>query len=121
MRMIRALLDVLLLFAIVLAAAGVSQAGGKPTDPKPIPASMVAPIYPEQERREGVQATVVLSVDVSADGAVTNAAVKEAVEGHPAFGKAAIVAVTQWKFEPARLDGKAVAITVAVPVKFALK
>jgi hypothetical protein len=48
------------------------------------------------------------------------ATVDQPVEGHPAFSDAAIAAVRQWRFEPARLDGRPVAITVVVPVRFAL-
>jgi protein TonB len=82
---------------------------------------MVTPIYPTEERENRVQGTVVLSVDVSAEGTVTNVQVDKPVAGHPAFSGAAIAAVRQWRFEPARSNGQPVAVTISVPVRFALE
>lgn len=93
----------------------------QPTEPKLIPASMARPVYPEAERKSGVEGTVILAVDISAAGAVAGAKVDKPVDGHPAFSEAAIAAVKQWRFEPARLDGKPVDIAVKIPVKFALQ
>ncbi len=103
------------------AAATAGPAAGQPTEPKLIPASMAKPVYPEQERKDGVEGIVILAVDISAAGAVAGAKVEKPVEGHPAFNAAALAAVQQWRFEPARLDGKPVDISIRVPVKFALK
>jgi protein TonB len=52
---------------------------------------------------------------------VAGAKVDKPVDGHPAFSDAAVAAVKQWRFEPARLDGKPVDITVKIPVKFTLQ
>ncbi len=113
MKMSRMSLAFALLPAILAAAT-------EPTPPKPIEASMVAPAYPEQERESRIQGTVVLAVDVGTEGIVTDVKVEKGIAGHPAFGDAAVRAVRQWRFEPARLDGKPVSMTIKVPVKFAL-
>ena len=121
MKPIRLILALALVAALAATVAVAAVAKSRPTEPKLIPGSMVNPAYPEQERKDGVQGTVILAVELSAAGIVTGATVDKAVEGHPAFSDAAIAAVKQWRFEPARLDGKPVGITVEVPVKFALK
>lgn len=112
----------LFVVAVVIAATALAgPAKDSPTEPKLIPASMAKPVYPGKERADGVEGTVILAVDIDAAGAVTAARVDKAVEGHPAFSDAAIAAVKQWRFEPARQDGKPVAVSVKIPVKFALK
>lgn len=121
MKPIRLILTLALLATLVAAVAVAGPAKGQPTEPKLIPASMVKPAYPDQEREDGVQGTVILAVEVSAAGAVTGATVDKAVEGHPAFNDAAVAAVKQWRFEPARLDGKPVGIAIKIPVKFTLQ
>lgn len=120
----------ILALALVAALAATAAVAGpdkgqptkdQPTEPKLIPASMAKPVYPDAERKGGVEGTVILAVDISAAGAVAGAKVDTPVDGHPAFSDAAIAAVKQWRFEPARLDGRPVGITVKIPVKFALQ
>ena len=115
------LIPALTLVALCIATAAVAGPDkGAPTEPKLVPSSVVQPMYPEKERQEGVEGAVILAVDIDATGAVAGAKVDKAVDGHPAFTDAAIAAVKQWRFEPARQDGKPVAIQVKIPVKFAL-
>lgn len=125
MKPIRLILALVLVAALVTAlaatAAVAESAKGRPTEPKLIPASMAKPVYPEAERKSGVEGTVILTVEISAAGAVAGAKVDKPVDGHPAFSDAAIAAVKQWRFEPARLDGKPVDIAVKIPVKFTLQ
>jgi protein TonB len=40
--------------------------------------------------------------------------------GFPLLDEAAIAAVRRWTFEPARIDGRAVASQVVVPVRFSM-
>jgi protein TonB len=42
------------------------------------------------------------------------------IRGHPELNAAAVAAVTQWRFQPAIVDGKPVATWRAIPVKFSL-
>lgn len=88
--------------------------------PVMIPKSFVQPVYPEQERKDGVQGTVLLSVVVKEDGSVGAVKPLQDVEGHPAFTESAMKAVAQWRFEPGEKDGKAVECQVGIPIKFAL-
>jgi protein TonB len=108
-------------------AGGATPAGGTAgvddelTLPKLIQSCRVLPVYPEQEKVAGIQGTVLLGVEVKADGTVASVKPQQEVKDHPAFTASAAAAVAKWCFEPARKDGRAVACTVAIPVRFALE
>ncbi|MFP6683596.1 MAG: TonB family protein, partial [Polyangiaceae bacterium] len=93
------------------AAAGVSF-------PKPL--NYVAPVYPEQARREGVEAVVLLKLDISARGEVIRAEVYRS--GGQAFDEAAKIASTKLRFSPARkADGTPFAARIVYRYKFEMK
>lgn len=77
------------------------------------------PAYPVDAQKAGVVGTVVLVVDVAADGSVSAAKIDRSA-GDARLDAAALDAVKQWKFKPAVKDGKGVAGQVRVPVEFAL-
>ena len=79
--------------------------------------STPAPAYPEAARTQRISGTVMLIVDIAADGSVSGA---EVDRGEPAgvFDDAALAAVANWKFQPAMKDGKAVPSRVRVPIAF---
>jgi protein TonB len=58
-------------------------------------------------RRMGEEGEVRLSIHVAADGRVITAKVARS-SGSDRLDKAALEAVTQWRFIPARLDGVAI-------------
>jgi protein TonB len=77
------------------------------------------PLLPNHEaRRAGIQGKVVLDITVSADGRVTDVKVVRGVE--PTLDKASLDAVSQWRFEPAKADGKPVAVRTDVDTSFSL-
>jgi TonB family protein len=102
-------------------ASSVSGDGADAADTMPVLVQTVPPAYPEAERKNGVEGTVMLRLRVTAKGGVGQILVVEAVPDHPAFNDSAIAAARQWIFEPATKDGKAVACWVQVPIRFALK
>lgn len=77
------------------------------------------PVYPVDVLKQGVTGTVVLIVDVAADGSVSATKIDRSA-GDARLDAAALDAVKQWKFEPAMKDGKRVPGQVRVPVQFAL-
>lgn len=81
-------------------------------------AKKVQPQYPEEARGEHVQGTVVLRVEISMEGDVTEVAL---VSGHPLLAPAAIAAVKQWKYKPYVLNGRPVAVETQVSVAFELQ
>jgi TonB family protein len=90
-----------------------------------LPGPMVAPpevaqrvdaTYPPEAlvtRREG---TVVLFVTIETDGSVGTATVAESAG--EAFDQAALTAIKQWKFSPARRGDQAIASRIRVPFTF---
>jgi len=80
----------------------------------------VNPVYPDEAKAERVQGVVVLDVTVDTAGVVSDAKVLE--DPDPRLSQAAVDAVRQWRFEPARsAKGEAVAVVYTVTVKFMLK
>jgi protein TonB len=77
-----------------------------------------APEYPESARTIGQEARVVLKIVVEADGRVGRIQV---LKGEEPFTSAALVAVKQWKYEPAQLDGQPIAVFKIVDLKFRLR
>ena len=78
----------------------------------------VDPVYPELARRAHVQGTVVLMMVVDESGAPLHVKV---LDGHPALQEAALQAARQWRFEPARMDGRAVAASFRLTLNFRLR
>ncbi|HKA91434.1 MAG TPA: energy transducer TonB [Haliangiales bacterium] len=77
------------------------------------------PDYPTPSLRRREEGVVLLNVEVDADGRSGDIALKQ-TSGHALLDEAAIRAVGRWTFEPARVDGRAVASRVVVPVRFSL-
>src|SRR5690606_1541987 len=83
------------------------------------PLTRAVPAYPDAARRAGAEGTVVLQVEVDANGRPGDITVARR-SGSRELDRAAEQAVRSWTFEPAMRDGKPVASTVQVPVDFHL-
>lgn len=79
-----------------------------------------APLYPRIARLNGWEGTAVIRALVSPSGGVASAQAARS-SGHTILDGAALAAVRQWKFQPARHKGQAVASQVEIPVTFRLK
>ncbi len=79
--------------------------------------SKVKPVYPEVARLASVQGTVRLRATIGPDGSVQAA---EAESGPPLLVQAAIDAVRQWKFLPARRNGQSVEDETHIDLSFVL-
>lgn len=77
------------------------------------------PVYPAIARRMGWEGTVVLEVEVLADGRVGGVAVA-CSSGHEVLDRAAAEAVRCWLFEPAERLGVPVQSAARLPVRFQL-
>jgi protein TonB len=86
---------------------------------EPVLVSQVQPQYTDEARAARVQGTIELRATVREDGTVENVTVRKGL-GY-GLDEAAIAAVEQWKFMPARKDGKPVSALVGLLVNFALK
>lgn len=78
----------------------------------------VDPIYPDFAKRAHIQGPVVLRMTVDEAGRPVQVQV---LEGHPVFHEAAMQAARQWRFEPARMDGRPVSAAFQLTIKFALR
>jgi TonB family protein len=77
----------------------------------------VMPVYPDLARQAGLEGRVTVAAFVGVDGRVKRAE----VEGKSSvFDAAALAAVRQWTFTPAKTDQHPVAVWVRVPVVFRL-
>lgn len=77
------------------------------------------PVYPMRSRRLGEEGEVLLRVHISAGGQVDQIAVERSC-GHSRLDEAALEAVRDWRFAPARRGQQPVAAWVLVPIQFEL-
>jgi periplasmic protein TonB len=77
----------------------------------------VRPVYPPMAMSARVGGNVVIEATIGADGKVRNARVLRSIS---LLDQAALEAVRQWEFEPSRINGGAVAVTMVIVVTFAL-
>ena len=78
-----------------------------------------APEYPRLSKRAGEQGKVLMKVMVTAEGLPASVDVSKS-SGFERLDAAAVTAVKQWRFEPARKGGKAISAYVIVPLSFTL-
>lgn len=77
------------------------------------------PAYPRMARRKGQRGQVMLKAWVDENGLPERVAVFRS-SGHPSLDKAALAAVAQWRFVPARRGGIPSASEVQIPITFRL-
>lgn len=77
------------------------------------------PVYPMRSRRLGEEGEVLLRVHITAGGQVDRITVERSC-GHSRLDEAALEAVRDWRFAPARRGQQPVAAWVLVPIQFEL-
>jgi TonB family protein len=77
----------------------------------------VAPVYPEEAKRQGIQGTVKLHAFVDRYGSVKR---MQTVSGPAILGEAVFNAVRQWQYTETKLAGHPVETEVDVAVVFRL-
>ena len=87
---------------------------GQNTNPAPI--DTTTPVYPESLIDSGLDGVAKIKFTVNEKGLVEDADVLEATK--PEFGEAALVALKQWRFKPATVDGEPVSKKVSIPFQF---
>ncbi len=85
----------------------------------PVLIETIQPEYPTSERRAGREGTVVLTAVVDKDGQLRDPKVIRSVS--PVLDAAAIRAVMLWRYRPARLGDRDVAVYTVVRLAFTLK
>lgn len=74
-------------------------------------------VYPPEALKKGLDGTVVLFVTVAADGTIEEVSIAQSAG--KLLDHAAVVAVTQWKFAPAKRGETAVKARIRIPFHFA--
>jgi protein TonB len=110
-------------------AAPASPTAAAPAPPKAAPfteanyranyQSNPKPEYPRLAKSRGWQGKVLLRVQVTADGRSASVQVQQS-SGHKQLDEAAVEAVENWTFLPAKRGATPVASTVTVPIQFKL-
>jgi TonB family protein len=79
--------------------------------------SQVQPKYPEAAKKEKIQGTVLLNVEIGKDGTVKNLKV---VSGPKVLRQSATDAVRQWTYKPFLVDGNPVEVDTTISVIYTL-
>ena len=103
--------------APVRTAAPTIDAEDVPDDRAAEPVSRVQPEYPAEALRTREEGTVLLRVEVDAQGNAASVEIERSSRSRE-LDRAARDAVSRWTFRPAIEDGKPVPSTVTVPVDF---
>jgi len=85
----------------------------------PKPTYSPQPEYTDKARRKRTNGTVLLKIVLDNTGKVTAVDVLQGLE--PSLDKQSQETVRTWKFEPAMLEGKPVAVTLPVEVTFRIR
>lgn len=75
------------------------------------------PVYPEDARKSKLEGQVVIKTVITEQGQVKDPAV-EGSSGHEALDQAALEAISAWRFKPATLHGKPVAVYFWLTINF---
>jgi protein TonB len=87
----------------------------------PVIIKKTQPKYPDWAKKAGIEGSVVLDVEVLTNGKPGAVEVKKSLSAGPGgFDEAAVNAVKNWEFEPAKVGGKPVACWVSFSVDFSL-
>ncbi|HEY2119057.1 MAG TPA: TonB family protein [Candidatus Acidoferrum sp.] len=107
--------------------AGIAASNGhQPTAPLPVGGDVkaaqllksVPPVYPSNAKTQRVAGDVKIDALIDATG---NVSTTKILSGPVLLHQAAMVAVKQWKYQPAQLDGKPTAMHLTVTVQFRLQ
>lgn len=96
-------------------AQGPARVGGEILAPTRL--VYVPPVYPSMARLARVDGEVVLEATIDQTGVVRDVKVLHSI---PLLDRAAVDAVTGWRYSPTRLNGQAVPVVMVVRVRFSL-
>lgn len=99
-----------------------SAASASPADIiRPSLYAKTEPVYPAEARQANIEGTVILKVQILTSGHPGSVSIWQS-SGHSALDQAAIDAVTEWQFTPAKNSrtGEAISCTIIQPISFHL-
>jgi TonB family protein len=77
----------------------------------------VQPEYPLEAKERGIQGVVVLEAKIDREGRIRSCV---QAAGDPILGKAAMKAVTQWKYRPYKYQGEPIEVETVIKIAFHL-
>jgi protein TonB len=80
--------------------------------------SSTRPVYPPQARQSNIEGDVLVAAEIDATGRVIGA---KATAGPVLLRQAAIDAVRNWKYDPAKIDGRPSSAQITIRIQFRLK
>jgi protein TonB len=80
--------------------------------------SSTRPVYPPQARQSNIEGDVLVAAEIDATGRVVGA---RATAGPVLLRQAAIDAVRNWKYDPAKIDGRPSSAQITIRIQFRLK
>lgn len=80
--------------------------------------SEVRPVYPQEARDQKLEGAVVMDILIDEAGTVRQVSL---VEGQDVFRQGALEAIKKFKFNPAKVDGKPVAVRIRYTLRFELE
>jgi protein TonB len=112
----------MLVIWVSVARLAVGESGQKRATHRPVANNptlklrrMVEPIYPAAARKRGIRGTVVVEAFIDKYGMPQAIHV---VRGNPILARTVFDAVRQWRWEPYRLNRKAVEVEMTIAVNF---
>ena len=91
-----------------------------PYDTMPKPLTPIIPKYPEVAQEAGIEGTVIVQVFVDYKGRVKETIILKGIP-NTGFDDAAIAAIRETRFEPAKQRERPLGVWISIPVKFRLK
>ncbi|HEX5724158.1 MAG TPA: energy transducer TonB [Longimicrobiaceae bacterium] len=77
--------------------------------------------YPTLLRNAGVEGRVMLQAVIDENGVVVPGSVTVVSATHESFAEAALRAIERFRFRPAKVDGRSVAVMISIPVDWTLE
>lgn len=77
----------------------------------------VAPVYPVEAIEQGISGIVRLEAVIAADGSIKQL---RTIKGDPLLAQAAREAISQWRYRPTKLNGRAVEVLTSIEINFKL-
>lgn len=101
------------------------ESAAPPQQPEPVVTAPVAikrvePKYTPEAMRAKIQGKVKIEAVVNTKGEVTNTKILESLDAEFGLDANALTAASQWRYEPARYNGKVVPATVVIEMEFRL-
>ena len=86
-------------------------------DERSVVTHSVEPVYPDAAQKAGLTGSVFMKFKVNVDGSVSHINV---MKGKAIFHEAAINAISQYRFHPAKHEGELVPVWMTIPIRFKL-